>query len=127
MSLRALLDRQWKDYPTSHGSRLNLLLHIVVVPLFVAANVGLIVGMLAGSWRWMLVSLLTMVVSFGLQGLGHRTEPVRPLPFRGIGEAVARILLEQWITFPRFVMSGGWLRAMQQKTRESYEGGVSAE
>lgn len=115
MTLRELLDWQWKGYPTYHRSRLNLLLHLVVVPLFVAANVGLIFGMLHGSWSWMLVSLVTMLVSFGMQGLGHLTEPVRPIPFGGLGETLSRIILEQWITFPRFVMSGGWLQALRRK------------
>jgi hypothetical protein len=26
---------------------------------------------------------------------------------------VGRIFFEQWITFPRFVLSGGWLRALR--------------
>jgi hypothetical protein len=40
-------------------------------------------------------------------------EPVPPEPFTGAGNAVARLLLEQWITFPRFVVSGGWHRALK--------------
>ena len=68
MTLRELLDWQWKGYPTYHRSRLNLLLHLVVVPLFVAANVGLIFGMLQGSWSWMLVSLVTMFASSACRG-----------------------------------------------------------
>jgi hypothetical protein len=27
--------------------------------------------------------------------------------------AVARLFLEQWITFPRFLLSGGWSRALR--------------
>jgi hypothetical protein len=92
-----------------------LLLHIVLVPLFVAGNAGLIFGMVEGSWSWIIVSALTMFASIGFQGLGHLTEGMRPAPFRDVGEALSRIVLEQWITFPRFVMSGGWLQALQEK------------
>jgi hypothetical protein len=52
-------------------------------------------------------------VSIALQGRGHRGEPVPPVPFSSSGNALARIFLEQWITFPRFVLSGGWSRALR--------------
>ena len=51
-----------------------------------------------------------------LQGRGHRKEPVPPEPFTGLGNALSRIFLEQWITFPRFVLSGGWLRALHEQS-----------
>lgn len=60
-----------------------------------------------------LVSLVVMVVSMALQGRGHRIEAVPPEPFTSAGNAVARIFLEQWVTFPRFVVSGGWIRALR--------------
>jgi hypothetical protein len=34
-----------------------------------------------------------------------------PIPFRGPADFVARILTAQFSRFPRFVLSGGWLRA----------------
>ena len=34
-------------------------------------------------------------------------------PFTSPANAVARIFCEQWITFPRFVLSGGWYRALR--------------
>lgn len=43
-----------------------------------------------------------------------RSEPVFPEPFTSRSNAVARLLLEQWINFPRFVLSGKWLRALRQ-------------
>ena len=54
-------------------------------------------------------------LSIALQGRGHRREePVPPVPFSSSGNALARIFLEQWITFPRFVLSGGWSRALRE-------------
>ena len=58
-----------------------------------------------------------MVLSLALQGRGHRWEPVPPEPFTGPMNAVARLLCEQWITFPRFVLSGGWRDALRRADR----------
>ena len=52
-----------------------------------------------------------MVASAALQGVGHRTEPVPPEPFTSRSRLP---FLEQWINFPRFVLSGKWLRALRQ-------------
>jgi hypothetical protein len=57
-----------------------------------------------------------MVVSLALQGRGHRQEQVPPEPFTSPANAISRLLLEQWVTFPRFVLSGGWLRALRQES-----------
>jgi hypothetical protein len=57
-----------------------------------------------------------MALSVALQGRGHRQEPVPPAPFTGPLNAVSRIFLEQWVTFPRFLFSGGWFRALRQQS-----------
>lgn len=109
-----LLKWQWDGYPRYHQSRTNLLLHIVVVPLFLAGNVALVVGLVGGSFLGAGLGAMAMVASAALQGIGHRTEPVPPEPFTSRSNAVARLFLEQWINFPRFVLSGKWLRALRQ-------------
>lgn len=43
--------------------------------------------------------------------IGHRLERNQPEPFRGPLDVVRRILLEQYYRFPRFVLTGAWLRA----------------
>jgi len=113
MSVAQLARWQWESYPRYHQSRANLLLHIVVVPLFLVANLALIVALVQRSWWFALFAFGVMVVSVALQGRGHRQEAVPPEPFTSGVNAVSRIFLEQWITFPRFVVSGGWLRAFQ--------------
>jgi len=109
-----LLAWQWDGYGRYHRSRFNLLLHIVVVPLFLVGNVVLVLALLKGAWVAAVAGLAAMVVSVALQGRGHKAEPTPPEPFTGPRNAVARIFLEQWVTFPRFVLSGGWLRALRQ-------------
>jgi hypothetical protein len=116
MSVSGLLDWQWRGYRTYHGSRANLLIHIVAVPLFLAGNVGLVAALMPRSWALAGASLVAMVVSLALQGRGHRREEVPPEPFTSPANAISRLLLEQWVTFPRFVLSGGWLRALRQES-----------
>ena len=112
MSIRQLLRWQWEGYPRYHQSRANLLLHILMVPLFLMANIALVVALVERSWWSALAALLVIFLSVALQGRGHRQEPVPPEPFTSPLNAVSRILLEQWVTFPRFVLSGGWSRAL---------------
>ncbi len=114
MGISELLRWQWDGYPTYHQSRANLLLHIVVVPLFWVGNIGLVVALFSLSWLLALVSIAAMVVSVALQGRGHAQEEVPPVPFSSPANAVSRILLEQWISFPRYLLSGGWLRALRK-------------
>lgn len=114
MSAPGLLAWQWEGYAQYHQSRPNLLIHIVLVPLFLAGNIALILGAIRLDWIEAAVGAGCMVFSIVLQGQGHDREPVPPVPFSGPGNALSRIFLEQWITFPRFVISGGWWRALRQ-------------
>ena len=117
MGISELLRWQWDGYANYHASKANLLLHIVVVPLFLLGNVILVVALLQGAMWPALAGLVAMVVSFALQGKGHSMEAVPSIPFASPLQAVARIFIEQWINFPRFVLSGGWLRALRQASR----------
>ena len=85
----------------------------MLVPLFLAGNTASIVGAIRLDWIEAAVGVASMALSMALQGRGHRRESVPPAPFTGPANAIARIFLEQWITFPRFVLSGGWWRALQ--------------
>ena len=116
MSMPQLLRWQWEGYSRYHQSRFNLLLHIVLVPLFLMSNVAVLVAFFQRSWLVGIGALVLMVFSVALQGRGHRKEPVPPEPFTSPSNAVSRIFLEQWVTFPRFVLSGGWLRALRQRS-----------
>ena len=116
MNITELIDWQWRGYPRYHQSRRNLLLHVGAVPAFVAGNVALFAALLKGEWARAGFALLVIVVSLVVQGRGHKLEPVPPEPFTGPGNAAMRIMLEQWFTFPRFVLTGEWLRALRQSS-----------
>ncbi|WP_197673220.1 hypothetical protein [Leptolyngbya sp. O-77] len=113
MKLGELLQWQWQGYARYHQVRSNLLLHIFLVPLFLVGNIAFVGGVVRLSWWLALVGVVATFVSIALQGRGHKAEPIPPEPFTGVGNALSRIFLEQWVTFPRFVLSVGWLRALR--------------
>ena len=108
-----LLAWQYSDYAAKHRDRGNLLLHIVVVPLFQIGTLVLLYGVFTLSLGAALLGALAMVVSIVAQGRGHRREREAPTPFSGADDAVSRLFVEQWVTFPRFVLSGHWYRNLR--------------
>jgi hypothetical protein len=110
MTIPELLSWQWQGYPRYHQSRTNLLLHIVTVPLFMAATVTLVAALLLLSWKLLVAAVVGIVVTLVVEGRGHKLEPVPSEPFTGSANFVGRFFFEHWITFPRFVVSGGWWR-----------------
>ncbi len=110
-----LLAWQWKGYPTYHGSRRNLVIHLVTQPIFVAGFFGVLTAPLAGSLVAIVLRVLggvaAMAVAMIAQGRGHALELSPPVPFSGPADAIGRILLEQLVTFPRFVLTGGLAKA----------------
>lgn len=109
-----LMRWQWTGYSRYHRSRANLLLHIGAVPVFLAGNLLLVAALACAEWSWAVAGLVAMLAALIAQGRGHRREATPPEPFSGPLNAVARLLVEQWVTFPRFVLSGGWQRALRQ-------------
>jgi hypothetical protein len=113
MSVAELLAWQWEGYSRYHQSRANLLLHMVLVPLFLVGNLALLDGIIRPDWRESAAGAGCMALSIILQGRAHAGEAVPPVPFSSVGNALSRIFLEQWITFPRFVLTGAWWRALR--------------
>lgn len=132
MNPLALARWQWADYSENHRTKRNLRIHIVAVPLFLAGNVGAVVGLVMGidvlrelsaegidPW-WLVLPVLLMLPglllsagAMAVQGAGHKGEAKAPKPFTGPLNVMGRIFMEQWVTFPRFVLSGGWTRALR--------------
>jgi hypothetical protein len=114
MSIVQLWRWQWDGYPKYHQSRANLLIHIGAVPLFLIGTMVLVGAVATLSLLFLGVAIGCILVAVALQGRGHRLEPVPPEPFSSPLNFVARLFLEQWVTFPRFVFSGGWLAALRK-------------
>jgi hypothetical protein len=49
VGIAELLRWQWQGYERYHGSRTNLLIHIVVVPVFLLGNIGLVIALVQRS------------------------------------------------------------------------------
>ena len=104
---------QWGLYPRGHRARANLLMHAATVPLFWAGTV-LVLAAPVVSWWTAPVGLLVMVSAFGAQAGTHTLEGGRPVPFSGPFDVVARAFCEQWVNFPRYVLTGGFARAWRE-------------
>lgn len=114
-----LLRWQWSHYPEAHTTRANLLLHISTAPFFWAGTLLLLVGLFTLRWGLAVLGFACLLVPLIAQGLGHkRLESRPPRPFTGPWNFVARFCLEQWINFPRYVLSGGWGRAYMKGSAE---------
>jgi len=111
-----LLRWQWRGYGRNHQDPRNLLLHIAAVPMFMAGTLLLVCGVVRLSLPALALGLVCMGMSLALQGRGHRLESVAPEPFAGPADIAYRILAEQWITFPRFVLSGQWWDALTRRS-----------
>lgn len=113
MTFEELLKAQWAEYPERHRDRVNLLIHIVAVPLFWIGSFNAIGALLFSGLLFSLGGIVLMALSLFAQGIGHDREALQPQAFVGASDFVQRILAEQFVTFPRFVLSGGWLRNLE--------------
>ena len=67
------------------------------------------------SLRALTGAALCFLVALILQGRGQRLEATAPEPFKGGLDFILRLFAEQWITFPRFVLKGGWFENLSYK------------
>lgn len=112
---RRLRVQQQQAYARQHQDSVNLALHLLAVPAFMLANLGLLLALASGRWRLALAAAGITALSLLVQGLGHGREQQQPAPFEGPLDAARRILVEQWWTFPRFVLSGQWRAALRSR------------
>ncbi len=118
---KGLLATQWRQYSTAHRDRTNLAVHAVTQPVFLVGTCALLASPWAAPGAWKLAvagaGLLAMLTAMAAQGRTHQREVGAPAPFRGPLDVAARILAEQWITFPRYVLSGAFARAWRAASR----------
>ncbi|MEO7110496.1 MAG: terminase [Polyangiaceae bacterium] len=105
-----LVKWQWSKYSIAHTSRKNLTVHAITNPLFLSGTLVLVTSPLAG-WPAAVTGGVLLLLALAIQGWGHKQEAEPPIPFRGPADVIQRFFVEQWINFPRFVLSGGFARA----------------
>ena len=108
-----LLRWQWSLYPGGHRDRRNLALHILTAPLFLIGTCVLLASPWTG-WRAAMGGAALMIVALFAQGRGHKLEATAPSPFLGPLDVVRRFIAEQWVTFPRYVLSGKFAAAWRE-------------
>ncbi len=109
---------QWATYERNHRDRVSLALHMIGVPMFIAGVLAAVRLALAGYLPGALFALFVAAAGFGLQVVGHKREAEAPVPFDGPGDFFGRLFVEQFVTFPRFVLTGGWLRNLTRDPKE---------
>ncbi len=98
------------SYAASHRDRVNLLIHLLAVPLFTASAAFAILAAARGEVQGSLEGIAGIGLSLAAQALGHRREAKRPAPFDGVVDAVTRVPVEQCWGFWVFFLSGAWWR-----------------
>ena len=111
MSLMETIRWQWQGYAKYHQDKGNLLIHIFAVAVFWLGAAALIFGIVRLSLLSVLLAFLALFGSLVFQSIGHKREANPPVPFTSKIDFIKRFLCEQFITFPRFVLTGGWFRS----------------
>ena len=114
-----LLKWQRDGYPRFHRHRGNLLLHLLAVPAFVIATLCFVAALVTVHLFVAALALVGMAMAFAIQGAGHAREENPSIPFEGPSDTVSRIFVEQFVTFPWFVVSGEWAKAYRQAARSN--------
>lgn len=103
-----------QDYHHNHQDRLNLVLHLFAVPLFILAHGLLIWGLLNLSWLLSATAAALIAASLRLQQWGHLREPNQPKPFLGAVDFGLRLYREQFYLYPHLV----WFKLHQRFSSE---------
>jgi len=110
-----LLRWQYGGYRLYHADRTNLLIHIVAVPAFVGCIGWLVASAVTRHPLQAAAATVGAAIAFAVQGLGHKREETPSIPFDGLADTLSRILAEQFVSFPRFVASGGFVTALRSE------------
>ncbi|RRV05164.1 DUF962 domain-containing protein [Pseudomonas sp. v388] len=106
---------QWRHYADDHRHPANLVLHLIAVPMFILAVLLILDGLFSLSFTSIAIGVIGLIAALGFQRQGHRLEKQSAEPSSDRGDAIKRLLVEQFVTFPRFVLSGAWWRAWKQR------------
>ena len=114
MSFRELLAWAWRETSPVHTHRVNLVIHVFAVPLFVVGHL-LLLAVVAFSWWLAVVGLLCIVASLILQGFGHSLEAKQVPPFTGPRDFIRRLYAEQFCNFWRLLFSAQFYARLRSR------------
>ena len=104
-------------YQSRHSSKINLILHLFFVPLFMVGSILTIVLFFIQPFL-SIIGFPIMAIAMGMQNIGHKLETNKPEPFTGPWDFIKRIFIEQWITFPKYFFSGKFVRILCSSTSD---------
>jgi hypothetical protein len=118
MTFAEVVNAQWNDYSERHRNKTNLIIHVVTVPLVWLAAIevaGALLLMLigVGGLKIFVWALIMVAIALFAQNYGNQMEAVKPPPLTNAKDFAINAAAEQFVTFPRFVLTGGWLRNFQ--------------
>ena len=93
-------------YGKFHQDRVNLVIHLLMVPVFVVCALSALRNLFEGNWLWVIVLAVGPFVSLAVQAHGHKKEINPPVPFKAGGDFLTRILVEQFYNVPQ--ISAQW-------------------
>lgn len=125
MNFLDLVEKQWSDYADRHRHRHDLLIHLIAVPVLWVGAFHLLGGVfltllgVPGALGMLIWAAVLIGGSLFAQARGHAMEGLPSEQFADAGDYARRMLAEQFINFPRFVLSGRWLRNFQATAADS--------
>ncbi len=87
----------------------------LAVPIFMSATLVAVYALVGFSLPALAAATLCFLASLILKGRGRKLEATEPEPFEGGLYFILRLFAERWITFPRFVITGGWFENLSNK------------
>jgi len=85
------------------------------VPVFILATFSLVSSIIDLKVFSLICSIMPMLVSIVIQGVGHQKEDVPAVAFTGLKYSVLRIFLEKIYTFRKCVVSEKWFFAVRNQ------------
>jgi len=105
---------QWRGYSRTHRDRVNLVIHMLTVPAFIAGSLAALTQGTHANWYGAGIAVIVVLAAFALQAASNKRERVAAEPYAGSVDFITRVFAEQYVTFPRFVLMGQWARNLAE-------------
>ena len=119
MTFTETVEMQWNSYAERHRNKAHLMIKIVGVPLVwlmvIQAFGALLLMLMPGvsGFGTLLWALVLAGASLFAQYRGALMEAVKPRPFLMTKDYALWTAADQFVNFPRFVLTGDWLRSLK--------------
>ncbi len=107
-----------EDYILNHWSKKNLIIHIFAVPIFIISNISILYWIFQLNIIVILLSFWLIWFSLLLQWKWHKLETNKPKKFSSKWDFIKRIYIEQFITFPLFLISWNYFKNIIKKSEK---------